>query len=220
MVTSLQYSVRSVIAGVVLSVLCSVPVDAAQRILGRSDCQAPQGPSVGVAFGRSSPYISLAPDVFDMETAGSVSGGMQIAGRADLSIVGPLRLRIEGASARWDVRQKRYDPDAGFQLIEDRSVGHMATRQLVALVGVRAGRAPACAHVSVGPGLYSMGFRGTSIRRPGIALAAGIEIPTGDRGAVQADVNLHLILTRDGQPITSSTAVPAASLLIGWAYRF
>ena len=147
-----------------------------------------------------------------------VNGGAQFAGRADLSLTGPLRLRIEGATARWDVRYKTYDPN-GSTATADTSVGHMSARHLVALVGVRTGRAPACAHVSAGGGFHAIAFQGATVRRPGAALAAGIEVPTGAHGAFQADVALHLIATRADYPIASST-VPALNLLVGWAYRF
>jgi hypothetical protein len=129
-------------------------------------------------------------------------------------------VRVEGAAARWDVRRTVYDPDAGFQVTDDRSIGTMSARHLVALLGVRAGREPVCAHVSVGGGLYSMAFGGATLRRAGVAIAAGVEVPTGERGFVQADATVHIITMRDGTPITSMSAVPALSLLIGWAYRF
>jgi hypothetical protein len=96
----------------------------------------------------------------------------------------------------------------------------MSARHLVALVGVRTGRPPACAHVSVGGGFYAIGFRNASLRRAGFAIAAGIEVPTGPHGAIQADATLHLIRIGDGSPITSFSDVPTLSLLIGWAYRF
>lgn len=79
------------------------------------------------------------------------------------------------------------------------------------------GRAPGCAHVSAGPGLYSIGYQGTSGRRAGFAIAAGMEIPIGSRGAVQLDATVHLIGTSETSPIASAAAL---SLLAGWAYRF
>lgn len=101
----------------------------------------------------------------------------------------------------------------------DESVDHMSARHLVALAGFRLGRAPACAHVSAGGGVYALGFRDESVWRPGASLAAGIELPTGGHGAIQVDAVLHLIGTRDAHPI-ASTAVPTLNLLVGWAHRF
>jgi len=187
---------------------------------GRSHCRSPQPPSVGVAFGRSSPYFDLASGVVEPSGTGSVQvrAGAQFGARAELPVAGPLRLRIDAATARWDVRQTTYDPDE-FTVTANTSVGQMSARHLVALIGVRTGRAPACAHVSAGGGVYALGFRSASVRRPGASLAAGIDLPTGAHGAIQVDAMLHLIATRDGHPIASSTAL-ALNLLVGWAYRF
>lgn len=188
---------------------------------GRSGCQASQRPSVGVAYGRSSPYLELAQGVVETAMGGSVLvyGGSQFTARGDLSIAGPWRLRVEGSTARWDVVRITYDPNAGYQEIARTSVGHIAARQIVAAVGLRGGRAPACGHVLVGGGLYSLDYRGAAIRRPGFSITAGIEVPTGTRGAVQVDMQLHLITTRNGYPISGS-AVLATGLSAGWAYRF
>jgi hypothetical protein len=188
---------------------------------GRSDCRSPQPPTVGVAVGVSSPYVELASGVVDAEPSSSLSvrRGVELTGRADLSVTGPVRVRLEAATARWDVRQTLHDADAGYRVTTEQSIDHMTARHLLALVGVRTGRAPACAHVSAGGGLYSIGFRGALVRRPGFAIAAGVEIPTGSRGTVQLDATLHLIGSRDAPPIASTT-VPALSLLAGWAYRF
>jgi hypothetical protein len=191
---------------------------------GRADCQSPQPPSIGVAVGRSSPYIELNSDAVGAEPVGSVHvrGATQVAGRADLPVTGPLRVRLEGANAHWDVRRTLYDANAGYQVTDESSIGSMSARHVVALVGIRTGRPPVCAHVSAGPGYYSIGFRNASLRRTGFALAAGMELPTGRHGAIQADVTLHLIRIGDeyGNPITNFSAVLTQSLLIGWAYRF
>jgi hypothetical protein len=122
--------------------------------------------------------------------------------------------------ANWDVRRTLYDANAGYQVIDESSIGSMSARHLVALVGIRTGRPPACAHVSAGGGFYSIGFGNVSLRRAGIALAAGIEVPAGGHGAIQADVTLHLIRIGDGYPITNFSDAPTMSLLVGWAYRF
>ncbi|MGE3889930.1 MAG: hypothetical protein AB7H81_26210 [Vicinamibacterales bacterium] len=187
---------------------------------GRAGCASPQPPSIGIAFGRSSPHLELARGAVELHGHGTVAvrGGAQLAGRADLSLSGPLRLRIETARARWDIRQRTYSPD-DFTVTADESVDHMSARHLVALAGLRLGRPPACAHVSAGGGVHALGFRGESVWRPGASLAAGIELPTGGHGVIQVDAMLHLIGTRDAHPIASS-AVPSLNLLVGWAYRF
>jgi hypothetical protein len=204
-----------------LLVLISIGAASAAGAQTRVDCLSPQPASVGIAFGRSSPYLELASGAVDVEPDSSVSvrSGVQFAGRVDAPVVGPVRVRLEGATARWDLRRIRYDTDAGFRVISETSLEHMTARHLVALVGLRTGRAPVCAHVSAGGGVYSIGFQGTPVRRAGFALAAGMEIPTGPRGVVQLDATLHLIGTRDAPPIASTT-VPVLSLLAGWAYRF
>ena len=98
-------------------------------------------------------------------------------------------------------------------------MGHVGVRQIAALVGRQGGWSPACGYVLAGTGFYSLGFRGATVRRPGAALTAGIEFPTGERGAVQVDVQLHVINTRGRYPIAFSD-VPAASLMVGWSRRF
>ena len=71
----------------------------------------------------------------------------------------------------------------------------------------------------VGGGLYSLTFRDSTLRRPGVSITAGIEVPTGERGAVQVDVQVHIIDTKSRFPVSSSSAL-AAALVAGWAYRF
>jgi hypothetical protein len=175
---------------------------------------------VGVAFGRSSPYFDLASGVVESSGTGSVQvrAGTQFGARGELPVAGPLRVRIDTATARWDVRQTTYDPEE-FTVTAETSVGHFSARHLVGLLGVRMGRAPACAHVSAGGGLYALGFRGASVRRPGASFAARIEMRTGAHGAIQVDGMLHIIGTRDRHPISSSSAL-ALNLLVGWVYRF
>lgn len=187
---------------------------------GRTDCRSPLPASLGVAFVRSSPYLDLAPGVVEPPAQGSlmVKGGALFAGRAELPVRGPLRLRLEGATARWSVQQTTYGPD-GAMPIADTSLGDMSAHHLVGLVGLQMGRAPVCAHVSAGGGFYALDFQGASARRPGAALAAGIDFPTGQHGAILVDAVLHLIATRGNHPIASST-VPALNVLLGWAYRF
>jgi hypothetical protein len=177
-------------------------------------------PTIGAAFGRSSPSVDLKPGVVDVPRSTSilVEGGSLFTARAELPVAGPLRLRIEGGTARWDVRQVTYDP-AGRSVMTDRSAGQLSVHHLAALVGVRTGRAPACAQLSAGGGFYALGFGGASVRRPGASLAAGIEIPTGQHGAIQAEAALDLIAT-GGPSFIASSAVPALNVVVGWAYRF
>lgn len=87
------------------------------------------------------------------------------------------------------------------------------------MIGRQGGRSPVCGYVLAGGGLYSLGFRDATVRRPGVALTAGMELPTGERGAVQVDVQLHLINTQGRYPIAFSD-VPAAAITVGWSLRF
>lgn len=176
-------------------------------------------PGVGGSFGKSSPYFDLARGAVDDGRNGSVivRDGVQLSGRVDAPIAGPWRARVEGSTASWPAERQIYD--SGFQLVATDTVGRVKARQIVAMVGRQGGRSPVCGYVLAGGGIYSLGFRGATLRRPGVALAVGLAVPTGDHGSVHADVNLHLIDTRARYPIASSTAL-AASLSVGWAYRF
>jgi hypothetical protein len=188
---------------------------------GRAGCQEPERPSLGIAFGRSSPYLEFARGVVDEGMGGSVriSGGNQVTARGDVSIAGPLRFRVEGATTEWQVARRTYSPVPPYDVIADTPAGHITVRQITAAVGLQGGRASACGHVLVGGGMYWLNYRGAALRRPGVSLTAGIEVPTGSRGVVQVDVQLQLINTGSAHPVASST-VPAASLSIGWAFRF
>jgi len=182
------------------------------------DCSiAPRGG--GGAIGRVSPYVDLSQGAVDAVPTGSilVRSGFQFAGRGDFPIAGPWRVRVEAAAANWPVVRQTYD--RGLQPTARETVGHVGVRQFVAMIGRQGGRSPVCGYVLAGGGIYSLGFRGATVRRPGVALTAGIELPTGDRGAVQADVQLHLIDTQGRYPIAFSQ-VPAASLMVGWSLQF
>ena len=184
-------------------------------------CAEPDRPSIGVGVGRSSPYFDLDAEAIAEPPSGSISvrNGNQISGRGDVSIAGPFRFRVEASAAHWNVEVQTYSGPPNVQLVSTRSAGEIAARHLGASIGVRTGRWPTCAYVLAGGGLYSMTFRGSTLRRPGVVLTAGIEIPTGDHGRVQADVQLHLIDTQSRPPISSTTAL-AATLVGGWAYKF
>ena len=186
----------------------------------RSVCQSPVRPSLGVAIGRSSPYVELTSGAVPIDGSGSVrvEGGLIVTARGDLSIAGPLRVRVEGSTARWGVSVQTYDPANNYQVIADTPAGQMTVRQIGASVGLRGGRA-LCAHVLVGGGFYSLDYRGASINGPAFSITAGVEFPTGERGAVQVDVQLNMIQTRGRYPVASSTVL-AAALVAGWAYRF
>ena len=182
------------------------------------DCSiAPRG--FGGAIGRVSPYLELSQGAVDAVSRGSilVLSSFQFAGRGDFPIAGPWRARVDAAAANWPVVRETYD--GGLQPTAREIVGHVGVRQLVGMMGRQGGRSPACGYVLAGGGIYSLGFRGATVRRPGVALTAGIEFPTGERGAVQADVQLHLIDTQGRYPIAFSQ-VPAASLMVGWSLRF
>ena len=202
----------------VISLLAAAGAAAAQSI---SSCQDAVPPSIGFAVGRSSPYLDLAPGAVAAEPAQSVLvyGGTQFAGRFDVSPAGMWRVRLEASTARWAVQRKIYDPNAGYQEVANISEGHIAARSISATAGLRLGRAPVCAHILVGGGVHILDYRGAGLTTPGFSLVAGMEFPTGSRGVVQIDVQLQMIQTNGRYPIASS-AVPAASLTAGWAFRF
>ena len=185
----------------------------------RDDCSSRVPPSIGVSAGRSSPSFDLARDAREPGENGSVlvRAGALLAGRADAPISGPWRARIEGSAANWRVERRTYGPHG--EVTASQTAGHVEVRQLTAFVGRQGGRTPVCGYVLAGGGLYSLRYQGASIRSPGVALTAGVEVPTGERGAVQADVQLHLINTRSRYPVASTDAL-AASLSVGWSYRF
>ena len=182
------------------------------------DCSiAPRG--IGVSIGRVSPYLDLSQGAVDTVPRGSilVRNGFQLAGRGDLPIAGPWRARVEAAAANWPVVRQIYGDD--FQLTATETAGHVGVRQIAAMIGRQAGRSPVCGYVLAGGGFYSLDFRGAAVRRPGVALTAGIEFPTGERGAVQADLQLHLVNTEGRYPIAPSE-VPVAGITVGWSLRF
>ena len=204
----------SVLLATALIVIVATAVAHAQP----RDCSiAPRG--IGVSIGRVSPYLDLSQGAVDNVPQGSilVRNGVQLAGRGDLPIAGPWRVRVEAAAANWPVVRQTYDDD--FHLSATETAGQIGVRQLAAMIGRQGGRSPVCGYVLAGGGFYSLDFRGAAVRRPGAAMTAGIEFPTGERGAVQVDVQLHLISTEGRYPIAFSE-VPAASLMVGWSLRF
>jgi hypothetical protein len=71
----------------------------------------------------------------------------------------------------------------------------------------------------VGGGLYSLSYREVAQRHTGWSISAGVELPVGRRSVFQTDVHLHVIDSPDRYPI-GSTAILAAALTAGWAFRF
>ena len=182
-------------------------------------CSSPDRPLVGFAIGRSSAYFDVTPETLD-PAGGSVlvRGGWQVGGRADLSIGGPWRVRVEGSQAWWEVERLTYDPNNG-QVLSETSEGHVSVRQIGAQIGLRGGRVPVCWYVLAGGGLYSLSFRDDSSRQPGVAITPGIEFPTGARGRLQVEVQLHIVNTKNQPPVQGSAAL-AAALVAGWSLRF
>jgi len=185
----------------------------------RTDCSTASAAAAGVSVGRSSSYFDLSQGVVEPDERGSIliRDGMYLGGRVDLPVAGPWRARVEGSMANWRAERQIYGAD--FQLVGTDTLGDVKARQIVGMIGLQGGRSPVCAYVLGGGGIYSISYRAASLRRPGVALTAGIEVPTGDHGAVQVDVNLHIINTGVRDPVASS-AVLAASLAVGWAYKF
>src|SRR4026207_476501 len=77
----------------------------------RSSCQASDATTFGVAIGRSSPYLEFDRRALPpLPTASSVGvcAGAQVSGRAERSVAGPFRFRVEGSMARWGVESRTY----------------------------------------------------------------------------------------------------------------
>lgn len=205
----------SLFSSVFLASLIGAGVAQAQS---RADCSEAAPPGFGVSVGRSSPYFYLSQGVVEGDERGSVSvrGGPQLSARADLPVAGAWRARIEGGAAKWRVTRQTYD---GFQLTSSDTVGHVEERQIVGMIGRQGGRSPVCGYVLAGGGFYSLDYKGARLRRPGVALAVGLEVPTGDHSAIQADVRLDFIDSAARYPI-SSTTVLGASLSVGWSHKF
>ena len=205
----------SILIALVLTTTVGTGVASAQGL----GCSSPDRPLVGFAIGRSSPYFDVSPETID-PAGGSimVRGGWQVGGRADLSIGGPFRVRIEGAGAWWEVERVTYDPTNG-QVLSEISEGQVSVRQIGAQIGLRGGRAPVCWYVVAGGGLYSLSFRDDTSRQPGIAITPGMEFPTGARGRLQVEAQVHIINAKGQPPVQGSSAL-AAALVVGWAYRF
>ena len=212
--SQIRYS-PSVFLGTVFSLLAATGVGHAQS----AACSAASPRAVGVSVGRVSPYLELPRASVDPDVRGSilVRGGVGLTGRGDLPIAGPWRARVEASTETWRVERQTYGPD--FQVSGIDTVGRFRVRQFVGMIGRQGGRSPVCGYVLGGGGIYALEFRGTTIRRPGVAMTAGVEVPTGERGAVQADVRLHIIHTQGRYPVSSSDVL-TASLSVGWSYRF
>jgi len=183
-------------------------------------CDTPRRPALGVALGRSSPYFEPSLGVGGSGTSGSVlsRGGLLFAGRADLPIAGPWRARVEGAATDWRLERQIYSADLR-AVTATETVGQVDVREIVAMAGRQGGRAPVCGYVLAGGGLYSLNYQGTRSWSPGFALTAGVEFPAGPHGAVQVDLQLHLVDAGSRYPIGSSTVVDGR-FLAGWVYRF
>lgn len=214
-----QSKVRSAVTGSLVTLLVLAVKAGVVQAQSRADCSTPTPLGLGVSAGRSSPYFDLTRAAVDGGGNGSilVRDGGHLAGRVDVPIAGPWRARLEGSMAHWRVERQTYGAD--FQLSATETVGHVEARQLVALAGRQGGRSVACGYVLAGGGLYSLDYRGASLRRPGVAFTAGVEVPAGRHGAVQLDVQLHVIDTRARYPIANSKVL-ASSLSVSWKHRF
>lgn len=197
---------------VLLSVLVFLLLPPAAGAQSHTDCGTAER-SIGAAIGGSSPYFEPSAGV-----GGLSRGGLYLAGRFDAPMAGAWRTRVEGSTSSWHLERQIYSADLR-DVIATENIGDLRVRQIVASVGRQGGRAPACAYVLAGGGLYSLAYKGASFYSPGLALTAGIEFPGGPRAAIQVDIELHMINTRSHYPVGSSTTL-GASLAAAWAYRF
>jgi hypothetical protein len=140
------------------------------------------------------------------------------AGRTELPIGGPWRVRVEGAAASWRLERQIYSDDRR-EIIATETLERISVGQLIGMIGLQVGHPPVCAYVLAGGGLYSLSYEGGAHRNPGLVGVAGIEIPAGAHGAVQVEGQLHVITTDSHYPI-GSTAVLDGRLAVGWLYRF
>ena len=184
-----------------------------------NSCTGPERLFVGAVAGRSSPEFDLTADAIP-PTPGSVSvrSGFQFGGRGDVTIAGPLRARVEGWTANWDVERRIYSPLNG-QVVSLTPEGHIDAHHLGASIGVRGGRSPVCWQVLAGGGLYSLRYRDVTSRRPGFVLTAGMDFPTGERGRVQLEAQVHIIDSQMHSPVHGTKALSLA-LVAGWGIRF
>ena len=209
-------SQRARVATVVTLLVTTTVADAQPA----GDCSRRIPRAIGFSVGRSlDPYLELSPGALDGDRTGSLflRGGFHAAARLDLPIAGPWRGRIEVSGANWPVERQRYGDD--FQLISTDSVGEIESRQIVALIGRQGGRSGACGYVLAGGGLFSIGPQGSRVRRSGAALTAGMEVPVTRRGAVQLDIQLHMINAATSDPVARSGGL-ASNISVGWAHRF
>jgi hypothetical protein len=198
-------------AGLAIALLIVLPAAANARL--SSGCASARPPAIGVSIGRSSPYFEPAGVV-----ANESLGSLHLAARADVPVAGPWRVRVEGASTGWRLERTTYSADLRDVVARD-IVGRVDVKHVAAVIGRQAGRAPACAYVLAGAGLYALDYQNAGWFAPGGILVAGIEFPGGPRGAVQVDVQLHLVKTGvDGQPPIGSSVVVDGRLSVGWVF--
>jgi hypothetical protein len=205
-------SMRRSIVFLAAVILCLPRPAAAQGCDGR------QPVSLGVTAGRSSPYVGLqrgsageSPAEFLAVRAGFLAGA-----RGELPVGGPWRARLGLSTASWQVEARTL---AAGNSITSRSAGSVRTRSIEVAIGRRGGRSPVCGYVLAGGGLYILRLRDRSIRAPGAAFVAGIDIPAGGRGVFHVEVQLRAFETGSRYPFASTTAL-AASLQAGWSVRF
>jgi hypothetical protein len=178
-----------------------------------ADCWSPQPRSAGVAVGLPSPSLELS------SAEGHVGGGPIVAGRVDLPMAGPLRVRLEASTAWWNTNVTPFTTVDGQRVTGETASGWMTESHLSAFGGFTMGQPGFCGHLFFGPGLYAISGAGLSLVRPGFGLMAGMDIPISAYGVVQVDGGLHA-MTGTRTAWISSTSILAPTLLIGWAYRF
>ena len=181
----------------------------------RRDCSEAAPAGIGLSVGRSlTPLFELSRGTFDAIERGSIhlGPGLHLGGRVDLPIAGSWRGRVEVSGANWPVERQTVHP------AERLTLGHVEARQILAFIGRPVGRRSACGYVLAGGGVFSLRVEETRLRRPGAALAGGIELPVTGRGALQLEAQVHMIGSGARSPI--ATGALAANLSIGWLYRF
>jgi hypothetical protein len=210
----LRESVKTGVSVFVL-ILVGVVTTGVAHAQSRRDCSEAGPTGIGLSVGRSlTPLFELSRGTFEAIERGSIHPrpGLHLGGRVDLPIAGSWRGRVEVSGANWPLEHQTFDP------VERLTLGHLEYRQILAFVGRQGGRSSACGYVLAGGGLFSLRVEEARVRRPGAALAAGVEVPISGRGALQLEAQVHMIGSGARPPM--ATGALAANLSVGWLYRF
>ena len=214
----LRESVKTGVSVFVL-ILLGVVTTGVAHAQSRRDCSAAGPTGIGLSVGRSlTPLFELSRGTFEAIERGSIQPQPRTSPRWSGR---PAHRRILARPRRGlgsELAGGAPDYDANFHPVERFTLGHVESRQILAFVGRQGGRSSACGYVLAGGGLFSLRVEEARVRRPGAALAAGVEVPVTGRGALQLEAQVHMIGSGARPPM--ATGALAANLSVGWLYRF